>query len=92
MRKPSRLIARPRKRGSRIWLWLSLVAAGLASVAAVVVAAVIATGAAVAIGLNVAATFLTDLPPVDEIATVGGQLFQTTTIHDRRGRPLGVEH
>ena len=89
MRKPSRLIARPRKRGGRIWLWLSLAAAGLASVAAVVVAAVIATGAAVAIGLNVAATFLTDLPPVDEIATVGGQLFQTTTIHDRRGRPLG---
>lgn len=89
MRKPSRLIARPRRRGGRIWLWLGLAAAGAAGIGAVLLAAVVATGAALAIALNVAATFLTDLPPVDAIATVGGDLFQTTTIHDRRGRPLG---
>lgn len=89
MRKPSRLIARPPPRGGRIWLWLGLAAAGAAGIGTVLLAAVVATGAALAIALNVAATFLTDLPPVDAIATVGGDLFQTTTIHDRRGRPLG---
>ena len=89
MAKRRRLIAKPRKPSNRLWLWLGLAAGGLAGLGAVLAAFVVATGVGVAIALNVASTFLTDLPPVDEIATVGGQLFQTTTIHDRRGRPLG---
>ena len=89
MAKRRRLIAEPRKRTSRLWLWAGLAVGALAGLGAVLVALVVATGIGVAIALNVAATFLTDLPPVDEIATVGGQLFQTTTIRDRRGRPLG---
>ena len=89
MAKRRRLIAEPRKRTSRLWLWAGLAVGALAGLGAVLVAFVVATGIGVALALNVASTFLTDLPPVDEIATVGGQLFQTTTIHDRRGRPLG---
>ncbi len=89
MVKRSRLIARPRKRSNRLWLWLTLAAGALAGLGVALVGFVVATGAGVVIALNVASTFLTDLPPVDRIATVGGQLFQTTTIHDRRGRPLG---
>jgi penicillin-binding protein 1C len=89
MAKRRRLIARPRQRSNRLWLWLALAAAGLASLGAALVAVVVATGVGIAIAVNVASTFLMDLPPVDQIATVGGQLFQTTTIHDRKGRPLG---
>ena len=89
MAKRRRLIAKPRKRSNRLWLWLGLVVSALLGLGAVMAAFVVATGVGVALALNVASTFLTDLPPVDEIATVGGQLFQTTTIHDRRGRPLG---
>ena len=89
MAKPRQLIARPRKRTSRLWLWLGLAAGALAGLALGLAALVLATGIGAAIAFNVAATFLTDLPPVDQIATVGGQLFQTTTIRDRRGRPLG---
>ncbi len=89
MVKRRRLIARPRKRSNRLWLWLALAASSLAGLGVALLGLVVATGAGVVIALNVAATFLTDLPPVDEIATVGGELFQTTTIHDRRGRPLG---
>lgn len=89
MVKRRRLIARPRKRSNRLWLWLALAASCLAGLGVALVGFVAATGAGFVIALNVASTFLTDLPPVDRIATVGGQLFQTTTIHDRRGRPLG---
>ena len=89
MAKRRRLIAKSRKRSNRLWLWLGLVVSALLGLGAVMAAFVVATGVGVALALNVASTFLTDLPPVDEIATVGGQLFQTTTIHDRRGRPLG---
>lgn len=89
MVKRRRLIVRPRKRSSRIWLWLGLGMSALVGLGSVLAALVVATGVGVAIALNVAATFLTDLPPVDQIATVGGELFQTTTIRDRRGRPLG---
>ena len=89
MAKRRRLIAKPRQRSNRLWLWLALAASALAGLGAALVAVVVATGIGIAIAVNVASTFLTELPPVDEIATVGGQLFQTTTIHDRRGRPLG---
>jgi len=89
MAKRRRLIAKPRQRSNRIWLWLALAASGLVGLGAALVAAVVATGVGIAVAVNVASTFLTDLPPVDQISTVGGQLFQTTTIHDRRGRPLG---
>ena len=89
MAKRRRLIAKSRKRSNRLWLWLGLVVSALLGLGAVMAAFVVATGVGVAIALNVASTFLTDLPPVDEIATVGGQLFQTTTIRDRRGLPLG---
>ena len=89
MGKPRRLIVRPRKRTGRLWLCLGLAAGAVAGLGVVLVAFVVATGVGLAIALSVAATFLTDLPAVDEIATVGGELFQTTTIRDRRGRPLG---
>ena len=89
MAKRRRLIAKPRQRSNRLWLWLALAASGLVGLGAALVAVVVATGVGIVLAVNVASTFLTDLPPVDEIATVGGQLFQTTTIHDRRGRPLG---
>ena len=89
MAKRRRLIAKPRQRSNRIWLWLALAASGLVGLGAALVAVVVATGVGIAVAVNVASTFLTDLPPVDQISTVGGQLFQTTTIHDRRGRPLG---
>ncbi len=89
MAKRRRLIAKPRQRSNRLWLWLALAASALAGLGAALVAVVVATGIGIAIAVSVASTFLTELPPVDEIATVGGQLFQTTTIHDRRGRPLG---
>ena len=89
MAKRRRLIVKPRQRSNRIWLWLALAASGLVGLGAALVAVVVATGVGIAVAVNVASTFLTDLPPVDQISTVGGQLFQTTTIHDRRGRPLG---
>ena len=89
MAKRRRLSAKPRQRSNRIWLWLALAASGLVGLGAALVAVVVATGVGIAVAVNVASTFLTDLPPVDQISTVGGQLFQTTTIHDRRGRPLG---
>lgn len=90
MAKRRRLIAKPRQRSSsRIWLWLGLAAGGVAGLGVALAAFVVATGVGAIVALNVASTFLTDLPPVDQIATVGGRLFQTTTIHDRRGRPLG---
>ena len=89
MAKRRRLIAKPRQRTSRLWLWLGLAAGAAAGLGVALAGLVVATGVGAAIAFNVAATFLTDLPPVDEIAAVGGQLFQTTTISDRRGRPLG---
>ena len=89
MAKRRRLIAKPRQRSNRLWLWLGLAAGALAGLGVGLASLVLATGIGAAIAFNVAATFLTDLPPVDEIATVGGQLFQTTTIRDRQGRPLG---
>ena len=89
MAKRRRLIAKPRKRSNRLWVWLALAGGAVAGLGGALVVFVVATGVGIAIALNVASTFLTDLPPVEQIATVGGQLFQTTTVHDRRGRPLG---
>ncbi len=43
----------------------------------------------VGVAIAAANTFLTDVPSVDEILNVGTELFQTTTILDRRGRPIG---
>ena len=51
--------------------------------------AVALTGAGLAVAINVVGAFLTDLPSVDELTGVGPQLFQTTTIQDRQGRPIG---
>ena len=51
--------------------------------------AVALTGAGLAVAVNVVGAFLTDLPSVDELTGIGPQLFQTTTIQDRQGRPIG---
>ena len=65
MAKRRRLIAKPRQRSSsRIWLWLGLAAGGVAGLGVALAAFVVATGVGVVIALNVASTFLTDLPPV----------------------------
>lgn len=70
------------------WPWLlagSVVATFVVAVALFVVIAASGIGIAAA----AANTLLTDVPSVEEILSVGTELFQTTTIVDRRGRPLG---
>ncbi len=56
---------------------------------AISIVLVAATGAGAALAATLAGTFLSDLPAVDDIAAAGDELFQTTTIVDRRGRALG---
>ena len=85
----SSLIRPRRSRGpGAAWLWLLAGGAATSILAATLVLTVIAAsgvGAAAA----AASTLLTDVPEIDEILDVGSGLFQTTTIVDRRGRPLG---
>ena len=83
-------LLRPRRsRGARAaWVWLLAGGAAAAILAATLVVAVVAASGVGAVAAA-AGTFITDVPEVDEILNVGSGLFQTTTIVDRRGRPLG---
>jgi len=70
------------------WVWLLAAGMAAAGIAATLVFAVVAAsgvGAAAA----AANTLWTEIPEIEEILDVGSGLFQTTTIVDRRGRPLG---
>lgn len=69
-------------------LWLFAGGAVSALIAGTALLVVIASSA-VGVAAAAANTFLTDVPSVDQILNVGTELFQTTTISDRRGRPLG---
>lgn len=89
MAKGRRRVRLTRKRSRRLWLWLSVVSGAAVSLGAAVMAFVIVTGIGIGIAVSVASSFLEDLPQVDEIASVGEKLFQTTTIRDRTGRTLG---
>ncbi len=70
------------------WVWLLAGGAAAAIIASTLVLAVVAASGAAA-AAAAASTLLTDVPEVEEILDVGSGLFQTTTIVDRRGRPLG---
>ena len=80
---------RRRRRGSRALRWGLLGGGLLALLTCAAAALILFTGVGAAAGAGVIAAFLDDLPSVDEIAVAGDELFQTTTISDRRGRPLG---
>ncbi len=84
-----RRISRPRPRGPRPWIWLGLGGAWLTALALALAALALTGVVGAAAAAVVAQRFLADLPPVDEIVTVGDELFQTTVVRDRRGRPLG---
>jgi len=62
-----------------------MAAAGIAATLVFAVVAASGVGAAAA----AANTLWTEIPEIEEILDVGSGLFQTTTIVDRRGRPLG---
>ena len=80
---------RRRRRGSRALRWGLLGGGLLALLTCAAAALILFTGVGAAAGAGVIAAFLDDLPSVDEIAVAGDELFQTTTISDRRGRPAG---
>ena len=83
-------LMRPRRSRGLVSAWVWLLAGGAAA-AVIAVTLVLAVIAASGVGAAAAAagTLLTDVPNVDEILNVGSGLFQTTTVVDRRGRPLG---
>ena len=83
-------LMRPRRSRGLVSAWMWLLAGGAAA-AVMAVTLVLAVIAASGVGAAAAAagTLLTDVPNVDEILNVGSGLFQTTTVVDRRGRPLG---
>lgn len=87
---------RPRRGRAPVaaWVWLLAGGAGAVLAATLVLAVIAASGvgaAATAAGtlLTDVPELLLDVPEVEEILDVGSGLFQTTTIVDRRGRPLG---
>ena len=76
------------ERSHALWWWLLGGGLLLGALAALVIGLVVA-GASAVVGVRVASAFLDDLPAVEDISGVGEALFQTTTIYDRHGRPLG---
>ncbi len=84
-----RVPLRRRNRASRALWWIVGLAAAAGMLITTAALLVTLTGAGLAVAVNIVGAFLTDLPSVDELTGVGPQLFQTTTIQDRQGRPLG---
>ncbi len=78
-----------RKQKGRIWIWVGFLTGAVAALGLVVTGLLVATSIGLGIAVGVASTFLSDLPPVEQVVSVGGDLFQTTTISDREGRRIG---
>ncbi len=88
-RRYRRAVPVARKQKGRVWLWVGFLTGTVAALGLVVTGLLVATSIGLGIAIGVASTFLSDLPPVEQVASVGGDLFQTTTISDRKGRRIG---
>ena len=88
-RRYRRSAAGAQKHQGRIWLWIGFGTGAIAALGLGLTVLVIATGVGLGIAVAVASTFLSDLPPIEQVASVGDELFQTTTISDRKGRRIG---
>jgi penicillin-binding protein 1C len=89
MTRSRRPVTSAQKHKGRVWLWVGFVTGTAAALGLALTGLALATGLGLGIAVAVASTFLSDLPNVEQVATVGGELFQTTTISDREGRRIG---